>query len=601
MFKGFFSKSKNFLTKKQEGILSAAALMMAIMLVTKVVGFLRQFYFAHQFGASRELDMFIASNTFPEMIVNLLIMGSVNAALIPVLFESIKNQGEKKSNKLISVILSVFSLALILLSLVAFIFGKQLIGWSVSIANPEIEFTQEQISQMILLLRILLISPAILGLSNLITGVLHVYQRFVIPQLAPFLYNLGSLFGAIIFVPRYGVLGLAYGVILGSVLHLIIQLPLLRFLEIKLRFIIDLKDKYIRKIGVLMLPRVLGLGASQVSLLVDRVIALGLLAGSVSAYSFAESLKVIPASIFGLTFASAAFPVLSKEAAEGKIRAFKNTFVKSINQVVFLSVPVTFMFFVLRVPIVRLVLGMGSGKFNWEDTLTTAWILLYFSIGLIAESLTSLIIKAFYSLQDTRTPVFVSIGSIIFSIITSIGLTNLFSHFVDFNFVNFVQKPQVLFEWLMIRNGNQMPAVGGLALSASLTVTIEAIVLLFILNKKVDGFKKEDLVFPVLKKIFMGVLSAVVMYFVYSIWNNILNTSKTLNVAMLTLSTTLAGFSIYVIFAYIFGCKEVEMMEKFLTIGVDAIKNWRTNLKRVFGESIILEPTDFSWLKKYFH
>lgn len=589
-----FQKSKDFLTKKQEGILSAAALMMAIMLVTKVVGFLRQFYFAHQFGASRELDMFIAANTFPEMIVNLLIMGSVNAALIPVLFESIAKQGEKKTNKLISIVLTVFGVSLLALSLIAFIFGKQLIGWSVTIANPETEFTPEQISQMILLLRILLVSPAILGLSNLMTGVLHVYQRFVIPQLAPFLYSLGSLLGAVIFVPKFGVEGLAYGVILGSILHLLVQMPLFKFLDIKLKFIFDFKDKFVQKIGRLMLPRVLGLATSQVSLLVDRVIALGLIAGSVSAYSFAESLKVIPASIFGLTIASAAFPVLSKEAAAGKMDAFKNTFVKSINHIVFLAVPVTFIFFILRVPIVRLVLGMGSGKFNWEDTLLTAWILLFFSLGLIAESLTSLIVKAFYALQDTRTPVIISVGTIIFSIISSLGLTNLFSHFVDFEFSNFMQHPQIIFEWLIRRNGNQLPAVGGLALSTSLTVTIEAIVLLLILSRKVGGFKKKNLLIPLLKKVFIGVLSAGVMYFVYSIWNNVLNTSKTVNVALLTLSTSLAGGSIYVIFAYLFNCKEVEILEKVLVIGMNAVTNWRNILKKVFSKNLIMEPVDFS-------
>ncbi len=594
MVKTVFQKGKEFLTKKQEGILSAAALMMAIMLVTKAVGFLRQFYFAHQFGASRELDMFIAANTFPEMIVNLLIMGSVNAALIPVLFESIEKQGEKKTNKLISTILSVFGFSLVALSFVAFIFGKQLIGWSVAIANPETEFTPDQISQMILLLRILLVSPAILGLSNLMTGVLHVHQRFVIPQLAPFLYNLGSLLGAFIFVPKYGVEGLAYGVILGSILHLLIQLPLLKFLEIKLQFIFDFTDKYVQKIGKLMLPRVIGLAASQVSLLVDRIIALGLIAGSVSAYSFAESLKVIPVSVFGLTIASAAFPVLSKEAAAGKTESFKSTFVKSLNEVIFLAVPVTFIFFVLRVPIVRLVLGMGSGKFSWEDTLTTAWILLFFSLGLIAESLISLIVKAFYSLQDTKTPVLISIGTIFLSILTSLGLTNLFSHFSDFELTNFLHQPQVIFEWLIHRNGNQLPAVGGLALSSSLSVTIEVIVLLILLGKKVGGFKKENMLIPIIKKVFIGVLSAAVMYFVYSIWNNVLNTSKTVNVALLTISTSLAGGSIYVIFAYIFNCKEVEILEKVLVIGMGAISNWQSNLKKVLSKNLIMEPTDLS-------
>lgn len=591
MVKGLFNKGREFLTKKQEGILSAAFLMMLITLITKAVGFLRQFYFAHQFGASRELDMFIAANTFPEMIVNLLIMGSVNAALIPVLFESLEKQGEEKTHKLINGVLTVFSFALFILSLIAFIFGRQLIGWSIAMANPDSPFTSAQVSEMVLLLRILLISPVILGFSNLITGVLHVHQRFVIPQLAPLLYNLGGLIGAIVLVPKLGVVGLAYGVIFGAILHLLIQLPLLKFLGIKLSVVFDLKDRYLGKIGKLMGPRVLGLAADQVRLFVDRIIALGLIAGSVSAYSFAESLKVIPVSVFGLTIAAAAFPVLSKDAASGKTESFIETFLKSVNEIVFLSVPVTFIFFVLRVPIVRLVLGMGSGKLSWEDTLLIAWVLLFFSIGLIAEALVSLIIKTFYALQDTKTPVIISICTIIFSIVTSILFTNLFSHFVDFQFSNFVQNPLVILDWLIHRNGDQLPSVGGIALSSSLTVTIEAIVLLTILSKKLGGFDKDKFIKPLLTKILIGVLSAGIMYFVYSIWNNILNTSKTVNVALLTVSTSLAGGSIYVIFAYFFNCKEVEILEKLLVLGMNILENWKSYLKKIITKGLFVDSS----------
>lgn len=590
MVKRVLQQGKDFFTKKQEGILSAAVLMMIITLATKATGFLRQFAYAHFFGASRELDMFIAANTFPEIIVNLLIMGSVNAALIPVLFESLEKDGEEKTNELIRTIFTVFSILLLVLSGVSFIFSQSLINWSVNIADPEVAFTPDQIAQMVRLLRMLLISPAILGLSNLITGVLHVNQRFVIPQLAPFLYNLGGLVAIFFLVPFFGVEGVAIGVIIGSVFHLLIQLPLVKYLGIGLRPALDIKNVYLVKIGKLMLPRMIGLAAGQVSLFVDRIIALGLIAGSASAMVFAESIKIIPVSMFGLSIAAAAFPVLSKEAAAGKIDSFKETFVRSVNQIVFFAIPISAILLILRVPIVRLILGLGSGKFTWEDTVTTAWVLLFFSIGLIAESLISIIIKAFYAFQDTRTPVIVSLVTIVFSITTSITLTNVFSHFADFNLSQFLLNPQIIWEWFITRNGEQLPSVGGLALSSSLSVMFEVVILMWLLHKKVIGFKKSGLYTPFLKKMFIGIVVSVVMYFIYSIWNNILNTTRTINILWLTGSTSIAGLSIYVILAYLFNCKEVQILEKGFVITMNLFQNWRKLLKKTLGKTSYIEP-----------
>lgn len=572
--------------------MSAAATMMIIVVATKAAGFLRQFFYAYKFGASRELDMFIAANTLPEMIVNLLILGSVNAALIPVLFEAFDKEGGKKTKKLIRSIFTAFIIVLLFLSCLAFIFSRDLIEWSVRIADPKNEFTPQQIDQTVSMLKILLISPIILGFSNLATGVLHVYQRFIIPQLAPFLYNLGGLIAVYFLVPHLGVNGLAWGVLFGAVLHLAIQIPLLRFLKISLKPAVNFKNIYLIKIGRLMLPRIIGLAVGQVSLFVDRVLALGLVAGSASALIFAESIKIIPVSIFGLTIAAAAFPVLSRESAKKRFGEFKSTLVRSLNYIIFLAVPVTAIFVILRVPIVRLVLGLGSGKFTWDDTLTTAWVLLFFSIGMIAESIISLVIKAFYSLQDTKTPVLVSIGAIIFSIVTSIAFTNLFSHFVDFDLSNFVQHPSLILEWLVSRNNEQSPSVGGLALSASLTFTLEVCLLIYLLDRKVKGLGSGVFYLPVIKKLFIGILTGIVMYLIYSIWNSILNTTKTLNIFLLTASTSFAGMSIYVILSYIFNCSEVVILEKALVIVMNIIGNWQSYLKKTLGKAVYIEDME---------
>jgi len=580
LLRGVIQKSKNILTRKQEGIVSAAAVMMVIILLTKGTGFIRSFLYAYIFGANRELDMFIAANTVPEMIVNLLIMGSVNAALIPVLLDAFDKKGETYSKKLIHSILSIFGFILILVSFVALLFSREVIEWSIRLANPENGFTLDQIEQMTVMLRYLLISPAILGVSNLITGVLHVYQRFIIPQLAPLLYNIGFIISIFIFVPSMGVSGLVAGVLMGSVFHLLIQLPLLRHLNISLKPSFDFKNIFIQRMGKLMAPRVLGLAATQVSLVVDRIIALGLIAGSASALFYAESLKVIPVSVFGLSIAAAAFPALSKEAAANKMKAFKSTFVRSVNIIIFFAAPITAIMFVLRVPIVRLVLGLGEGsEFTWEPTLMTAWILFFFTIGLAAETIMSLVIKAFYSLQDTKTPVIVSIFTIIFSITTSILFTNLFSHFDDFSFTQFFQDPVILWEWLFKRNGIGLPAVGGLALSGSLSVIIEVIVLIALLHRKIGGFSKKAFYNPMIKKLMIGIIMIISMYAIYSVWNSILNTTKTLNIFILTSSTSVAGFSIYIILAYLFDLPEVRLIEKGFDILMNTVQNWRKYIR----------------------
>jgi len=227
--------------------------------------------------------------------------------------------------------------------------------------------TPTEIDTVVDMMRILLIPQIILGASAFISSGLNIYQRFIVPQLAPLFYNVGRILGVVIIVPLmdYSIWGLVWGTLLGSLLHLAIQVPLWRRLDISFKpFYIDRKDKNFLQALRLGFPRILGLSVEEVARIADSLISFGLTAGSLTAYQYAVRLTAIPLNLFGTSYAIASFPSLSKLWANGAKEEFELLVKKIINQVLFLAIPVSGIFLVLRVPIVRLVYG-GKTHFRY--------------------------------------------------------------------------------------------------------------------------------------------------------------------------------------------------------------------------------------------
>jgi len=381
------------------------------------MGVIRDRIFAHYFGAGDILDAYYAAFRIPDLVYNLLVVGALSAGFIPIfllLFAKDKEEAWRVTNS----VMNILGLILLVICGLAFVFTPQLMPFIVP------GFSGDKFAMTVTLTRIMFISPILLGISSVMSGVLQSLKSFFVYALTPIFYNLGIIIGAIFLVPVFGAVGLAYGVILGAFLHLLIQLPSLFHHGFHYGFEWKFKNIHVKKIGSLMLPRTLGLATTQLNLVAITVIASTIGAGSIAIFNFASNLQFFPVGIVGVSFAIAAFPTLSQFATEGRQEDMILHLSSAIRQILFLIIPCTILFLLLRAQIVRVVLGTGA--FDWTATIATADALAFFSLSLFAQAITPLIARAFYALQDTWTPFLTSLVGVLTTIATSLLYKNQF-------------------------------------------------------------------------------------------------------------------------------------------------------------------------------
>jgi putative peptidoglycan lipid II flippase len=245
-------------------------------------------------------------------------------------------------------------------------------------------------------------------------GVLQSFKRFLCFALAPVMYNIGIIIGALFFVKPLGLPGLAWGVILGAVLHLLIQLPTVIKLGWRYRFRLRFKDSNFIKVLKLIGPRILGLASGQINFIVITIFASTITAGSLAIFNLSNNLQSFPIAFFGVSFALAVFPTLSRRFASKDEAEFKLQFLSTFKQILLFIIPFTALFIILRVQIVRVVLG--AGKFNWDDTVLTADSLGIFCLSLFAQALMPLLVRAFYARHNTVLPFIASFVAMIVNV-----------------------------------------------------------------------------------------------------------------------------------------------------------------------------------------
>jgi putative peptidoglycan lipid II flippase len=404
---------KNLLNGESKTITGAALLLGAASLASRFLGVVRDRVLAGQFGAGDTLDVYYAAFRIPDFIFNLLILGALSAGFIPVFTAALaaaKEKGEKVDLAwdIVSGLINIMGVLLI------FLCGLfiALSPFIVPVITPG--FGAEKMALTVTMTQIMMLSPIFLGLSNIFGGVLQSFKRFFIFSLAPIFYNFGIIVGALFFTKWWGIYGLAFGVILGAIAHMLIQLPAVLQLGYRYRFIFDLANQNIRKIGKLMIPRTLGLAVSQINLVVMTVIASTLVSGSLAVFNLANNLQYFPIGIIGISFAVAVFPVLGEYAAGGKREEMVKSFSHAVRQILFFIVPAAVLLLVLRAQIVRVI--FGSGQFDWEDTILTADTLAFFVTSLFAQALVPLLARFFYALQDTKTPFLVGLFSAVVNV-----------------------------------------------------------------------------------------------------------------------------------------------------------------------------------------
>lgn len=413
--------------------------------ISRFLGVFRDHILAGQFGAGDELDIYFAAFRVPDLIFNLLVLGALSAGFIPVFISLLNNPDKPVNNsdawRFANLVISSLMVILVILSVIGIILAPQLLR----LLTPG--FSPDKLAATVQLSRLMFLSPLLLGISGVVGGILQSFKNFFVYSLSPIFYNLGIIAGALFLVPRFGLVGLAWGVVIGATLHLLVQLPALWKLGFRCRPILDWHDQALRQIGRIMVPRTMGLAVSQLNLLVMTILASALASGSLAIFNLANNLQSFPVGIFGLSFAIAAFPTMSVLVSQpDKLRASLTT---TIRQTLFLVIPATIIILALRAQIIRVILG--SGRFDWQDTILTMRTLSYFGLSIFAQSLTAILVRVFYAYKDSATPFWISLTATVVNISLAwpwsrqFGVAGLALAFSVGNIVNFILL------WLALR------------------------------------------------------------------------------------------------------------------------------------------------------
>ncbi len=404
--------------KEIRGLHEAAYILAVFTFGSQILALIRDRLLAHQFGAGIELDLYYTAFRIPDLLF--VVFASVLSVyvLIPFVAKEQERGGDEAVRGLLSQVFSVFLVGYGIMALIAAIFSEELVHlFFPGYGNAEYEMLS-------VLLSILLLQPLLLSISNLFGVVTQVQNRFVLYALSPLLYNIGIIIGIVLLYPVYGLPGLACGVVVGALLHLGVQVPLIMGSTGLPRVTFTWDTTLLMSILRTSVPRALTLSLHQIVLLALVGIASAMPHGSVSVFQFAFNLQSVPLAIIGVSYSVAAFPALSKMFTNGDRTLFISHVATALRHIFFWSVPAIALIVVIRAQIVRVILG--SGAFNWDDTRLTAAALALFMLSLAAQAVNLLVVRAFYAGGDTRTPLYVTVGSSFLALTLSLVLYALF-------------------------------------------------------------------------------------------------------------------------------------------------------------------------------
>ncbi len=479
----------DILHKEIRGLHEAAYLLAFFTFGSQLFALARDRLLAHSFGAGDTLDIFYAAFRIPDTMYALLASMVSLFVLIPFL-ESAERDGNTAMRSFLSNMFSFFSVALIVVGGIAWWFTPQLIalmykGFSISMQTD-----------LVPVVRVLLLQPLFLGVSNLFASYVQIRGRFLLYAVAPVLYNIGIIFGIIFFYPVFGTTGLAWGVVLGAIMHLGVQLPFMAMNKMLPKIVIPDWHK-VYSVIVISIPRTITLSSQQIVLLILVSLASAYSAGSVSSFSFAWNLQAVPLAIIGVSYSVAAFPKLSRLFGSGDIEEYKKLILVASRQIIFWAVPSIVLVIVLRAQIVRVVLG--SGEFGWDATRMTSAILALFVVSLVAQGLMVLLVRACYAAGKTLVPLVVNT----ISSVVAIGLAFFLLHLAKVGTINLL-----IFAKIMRVEGVLSPEVLLIATAYTIGAIVNALLLLIYFENKYSNF-----IFGLASTVWQSIVSSLVAGF----------------------------------------------------------------------------------------
>lgn len=407
----------NFFYRETKSLNQAAFVLGLFSLISQTVGLLRDRLLAHVFGAGETLDTYYAAFRIPDFLFVTVASVVSISVLIPFIIE--RDGGEReKLRDFVDTIFTFFGVLMVGVAVLTFFLMPSISGLLFKGLSPE------ALAEVVKISRILLLSPIILGLSNLFGSLTQAYNRFMVYAVAPILYNAGIVLGIVFLSDAWGIGGAVAGVLAGALMHLLIQVPFVWKLGLSPRLRSRVDWQVIKQVATTSFPRTLSLSMSSIVFLFLVAMAARQAAGSVSIINFANNLQTISLSLIGVSYSLAAFPTLARRFREKNMAAFLEQMQTTSRLIIFWSLPMTALLVVLRAQIVRVLLG--SGNFDWAATRLTAAALALFVLSTVFQSLILLFVRGFYSAGFTRKPFLINFGSTIVMIATTYGLVELF-------------------------------------------------------------------------------------------------------------------------------------------------------------------------------
>ncbi|MBU2632754.1 murein biosynthesis integral membrane protein MurJ [Patescibacteria group bacterium] len=540
MPKKLFKQSLKILLRRQSNIISAALIIMATIVLSQVLGIVRQRLLVSIFGASDILGVYLVSSKIPDFLFQLIIAGALSSAFIPVFSDFLGKEKKEEASRLASSLLVLGLFIFAVIALILFIFADY---FSALIAPG---FSPEQIRLMANLTRVILFGEMLFIVGSFLSAILQSFSHFFIPGIASALYNLGIILGILLLFPVIGIYSAAVGVIAGSFIFVIIQIPLIIKVGFSFNPSFSLKTKGVLEVAKLMWPRTISIAVFQLGTIITVTLVSFLPSPGRSyvIFDYAQTLAFAPVVLFGQAIAQAAFPVLSRE--KDNLNNFKSIFLTSFSQMLYLVLPVSVLLLVLRIPVVRLI--YGAGQFDWNATVLTGTTLAFFSISIFAQALVYLVSRGFYALQDTKTPLIV--GSITTGFM--LGIASLF-----------------IFVYSL--------GIESIAMAYSIASILNVFILMVFLDRKIGGFQKFPFFLSIFKILVATIFTGFALYVPIKLLDQLVfDTTRTINLLLLTGISSFAGLSLYLFLTWLFDVKEA----KTFILMFKKIGDWRQILTK---------------------
>jgi len=525
-----------------------AALLLAVSTVaSNLLALLRDRLLASRFGAGVELDMYYAAFRVPDLLYAFSLFFVASTAIIPLFLERV-SENKERAREFLDTVLVAFLASTILLALVAY----AVMPFIVPLYVPGFDMDKQQ--EVIHMARILLISPLFLGLSGLMSGILQSFRKFFVYAATFLFYNVGIIIGILVFVPRWGLSGLAGGVVLGAFLHVLVQTPsLLRtgfFPRIRVRTFSDMADVFYRSF-----PRTVGLAITQVTFVAVTAIASTLGAGSIAIFQLSFNLQSIPLAVIGLSYSVAAFPTMAELIVKRERAVFFEHLVSASRSIIFWTFPITILFIVLRAHIVRV--ALGAGEFGWADTRLVAASLALFAVGMVAQSLVALFVRAFYAIGNVRVPLAVNTFALLVTVTCAFFFVRILQE------ISTVHLP--FFQILRVEDVPQT-AILGLPFAFAVGALVNMALLGFYLRRMEGGNAFRLRAFgPFLgEMVCVGLLLGVVSYGVLQVSAPLFNGDTFWGIFLHGFLAGVCGIGIAMLFLFLRGNKELEEMRRVL-------------------------------------